>query len=316
MPLTLQQYASYLDTRDLPWPAPPAVQPAKAKPHLVAMRDVRLIAWNIYGTLLAIPTGGLLFEHPQKFVMDIALDKTVQEFKMWGSMYRKPGQPSEYLAEQYTRLLDEQRMLPSPGEKYPEIVVQRIWEGVVKRLMQKEYQFDAGFFGSLNEYSRKIAYFFHTSLQGTACYDGAADALKHVQSHGHAQGLLAEAQCFTLVQLQRGLAAQSPTAEVDTLFESPLRSLSFEVGSRKPSERLFKHFLNSAAQRGFAPNQILHVGSRIAQDLVPAKKLGMRTALFAGDAESLQATSQQLKDRATRPDCLLTELAQIAHIVS
>src|SRR5262245_36118079 len=122
MPLTLEQYAAYLDTRDLPWPAPPTVEPPRARPHLVPLTDVRAVTWTIYGTLLAIPTGNLLFEHPQKFVMDVALDKTVQEFKMWGSMYRKPGQPADYLREVYARGLDEQRMAPSPGEKYPEIL--------------------------------------------------------------------------------------------------------------------------------------------------------------------------------------------------
>ena len=40
---------------------------------------------------------------------------------------------------------------------------------------------------------------------------------------------------------------------------------------------------------------MLHIGARLATDLAPAKKLGMRTALFAGDKESLQATSEQLK---------------------
>jgi hypothetical protein len=41
----------------------------------------------------------------------------------------------------------------------------------------------------------------------------------------------------------------------------------------------------------------------------------MRTALFAGDRESVDATKEQLKDPATRPDALLTELSQIADIV-
>jgi hypothetical protein len=42
----------------------------------------------------------------------------------------------------------------------------------------------------------------------------------------------------------------------------------------------------------------------------------MRTALFAGDKESLQATTAQMKDSATRPDVLLTELTQITEIVA
>jgi FMN phosphatase YigB (HAD superfamily) len=316
MALTLDQYADYLDTRDLPWPSAPAPQRPKAKPYVVPLPQVRVVAWNIYGTLLNLFSGNLLFEHPQKFVMDVALDKTVQEFKMWGSMTRKPGQPCEYLAELYDRVLSEQKMAPSPGEKHPELRAERLWEGIVKKLLQKEYKFDVNFFGSLNEYSRKIAYFFHASLQGTACYDGAALALEHIQNCGLRQGLLADAQCFTLVQLQRGLGKQNGGVGLDLLFDRNLRSLSFEQGGKKPSERLFKHFLSSLAPLGITPPQVLHVGSRIPQDLAPAKKLGMRTALFAGDKQSLQATPDQLKDPASRPDVLLTELGQITEVVS
>ncbi len=316
MPLTLEQYANYLDTRDLPWPAPPVPQPPRAKPHLVPMPEVRLVTWNIYGTLLAIPTGGLLFEHPQKFVMDVALDKTVQEFKMWGSMSRKPGQPAEYMAELYRRALEDLRMAPSPGEKHPEILAEKAWESILKKLLQKDYKFDPGFYGSLNEYSRKIAYFFHASLQGTTAYPGAARALETLRAAGVAQGLIADAQCFTLVQLQRGLAQGGGTAGPDALFDKSLRALSCELGARKPSERLFKQVLGAAAARGLGPSQILHVGSRVLQDLAPARRLGMRTALFAGDKESLQATAEQLKDPTTRPDALLTELPQIADIVT
>ena len=50
-------------------------------------------------------------------------------------------------------------------EKHPEIRAERIWENIVKKLLQKEYKFDAGFFGSLNEYVRKIAFFFHASYE-------------------------------------------------------------------------------------------------------------------------------------------------------
>src|SRR5947199_10016385 len=147
--------------------------------------------------------------------MDVALDKTNQECKMWASRTRKPGQPADYLRRVYADLLTEQRMVPGGNEKYPEIISERLWEGFIKKLLQKDYKFDAGFYGSLNEFSRKVAYFFHASLQATACYAGAAAALRHVKERGLQQGLLADAQCFTMVQLQRGLAQQDPKATVD-----------------------------------------------------------------------------------------------------
>ncbi len=315
MPLTLEQYASYLDTRNLPWPAAPEVEPLKAKPHLKHRPRVRAVLWNVYGTLLAIPGGELYFEHPQKLLMDVALDKTVQEFKMWGSMTRKPGQPGEYLGQIYSLVLAEQRCVTTAGEKHPEAVAERVWEAIIKKLFQKEYKFDTNFYGALNEFSRKVAYFFHASLQGTGCYPGAAQALRAVAGAGLVQGLLADGQCFTCVQLQRGLAAQDEEARLDDLVPEELRFLSCDVRARKPSERLFRHALQALADRGIAPREVLHVSSRLQTDLVPARRLGMKTALFAGDKASLQATPEQLKDSALRPDVLLTELSQIADVV-
>jgi len=315
MALTLEQYATYLDTRDLPWPAPPAVERPKARPHVQRLPGLRAVLWNVYGTLVAIPGGDLLFEHPVAFVMSAALEKTIQEFKMWGSMSRKPGQPSEYLGQVYSQLLLEHRS-GGPGEKHPEPQVEKIWEAILMRLLQKDYQFDVGFYGSINELSRKLAYFFHASLQGTAAYPGAAAALRAVRDAGLAQGLLADGQCFTTVQLQRGLAAQDAGAKLDGLLDKGLVALSCDVKGRKPSERLFRHALGLLQAKGIDSGQVLHVGSRLVQDIGPAKRLGMKTALFAGDKASLLASGEQLKENAYRPDVLLTELDQIAEVVA
>jgi FMN phosphatase YigB (HAD superfamily) len=315
MPLTLEQYATWLDRRELPWPAPPPVEAPKARPHRARLPGVRAVLWNAYGTLLAIPFGELLFEHPQPFVMQMALEKSIAEFKMWASMSRKPGQPSEYMDYLYRAQLDEQRLAPSPGEKYPEILADRIWEGIIKKLFQKEYTFDAGFYGSLNEYSRKIAYFFHASLQGTACYPGADRALRSVAAAGLVQGLCADGQCFTGVQLQRGLDALDNSVRLDDLIPADLQVFSCDLRGKKPSERLFREALERLETRGIEPEEVLHVGARVEKDLLPAKRLGLRTALFAGDRAALAATPEQLKDPATKPDVLLTELAQIADVV-
>ena len=313
MPLTLEQYATWLDGRDLPWPAPPKPEPVKARPHLVPLAGVRAVLWNVYGTLLAIPTGELLFEHSQPFVMSMALEKTIAEFKMWASMSRKPGAPSEYMLHLYRSQLDEQRLAPSPGEKHPEFLADRLWEGLIKKLFQKEYVFDAGFYGSLNEYSRKVAYFFHASMQGTACYPGAAAALKAVADAGLMQGLCADGQSFTAVQLQRGLNGDG--LRLDAVIPEDLQVLSCHLRGKKPSERLFRHALARLLLHDIAADEVLHVGSRIDRDIVPAKRLGLRTALFAGDRNSLAATPDQLKDPATKPDILITDLAQIAEVI-
>ncbi len=316
MALTLEQYAAYLDTRhDLVWPAAPEEDRIKARPHLVPFPEVRVVLWNVYGTLVRIAGGELWFEHPQEFVMNVALDKTIQEYKMWASMSRKPGQPAEYMKQLYDTVLIEHRAVPGGKEKYPEVPSDRVWEALIKKLFQKDYKFDAGFFGSLNEFSRKVAYFFHASLQGTVCYKHAAEALRLVAEKGIKQGLLADGQCFTRVQLQRGLAAQDSDLVLDKVLDKDLTFFSYEIRGRKPSERLFRNALSALAQQGIAPNEVLHVGTSISRDIVPAHRLGMRTALVARDKNSLQATAEQLKEPVSRPDVLVTRLSQIAEVL-
>ena len=84
MPLSLDQYAAFLDTRGLPWPAPPTPEPAKAKPKLPPLPGLKAVLWNVYGTLLAIPFGELVFEHPQPLIMDMALKRPSPSSKCGG----------------------------------------------------------------------------------------------------------------------------------------------------------------------------------------------------------------------------------------
>jgi FMN phosphatase YigB (HAD superfamily) len=313
MPLTLEQYVEKLGERtDLPWPIAPRIDTPKAKPHLSRF-PVRAILWNIYGTLIAIPGGELAFEHPQEFVMDAALDKLIKEFKMWNSMSRKPGAPAIHLKESYTKALTTLRMTGSGGEKFPEVAVEKAWETVVKQL--RDYTFDVLTYGSLNEFARKMAYFFHASIQGVGAYPGAAETLRMLAQGNRPQGLLADGQCFTAGQLDKCLKQQDPDFDVNAVFPPALRFISADRKARKPSETIFKAAAQALAAKGIAPEQTLHVGSNLSRDIAPAKKQGFRTALFAGDKASLNATPEQLKDPASRPDVMLTELSQVLEVI-
>jgi FMN phosphatase YigB (HAD superfamily) len=316
MALSLEQYAAYLDTRALPWPAAPVPEPVKARRHLVPLPGVRAVLWNVYGTLLSIAGGEVWFTHPQAFIMQVALDKTVQEFKMWLSMSRRAGQPAEHLASIYEQALLKQRMASGGGnERLPEVSSELLWTGVLKMLIQKDYRFDATFYGSLNEFSRKVAYFFHRSLQGTACYPGAADAMLRLKARGLRQGLLCDAQPFTTLQLQRGLAEQIPEIRLDNLLDDELRFLSCELRGRKPSERVFRKVQAAIQEQGLEPEEVLHIGNSVTRDLIPARRVGFRTALLAADKATLQATPEQLKEMNGRPDVLLTDLGQLAEVI-
>src|SRR5262245_40220502 len=289
MPLSLDQYAKFLDGRaDLLWPAAPAVQPVKAKPHVKKLPDIRVVTFSIYGTLVTIPGGDLYFVHPEKFLMEMALEKTIQEFKMWKSMSRKPGKPSEYMAKLYSQDLDQVRIARSSGnERYPEVRSDELWQLIVRRLMKNDFQYDAPFYGSMEQLCEKISFFFHASLQGTGPEPHALEALTELKANNVTLGLLGDAQCYSTLQLARALAKQGKLAALSDLFDPDVAALSYDVGARKPSERLFRKVIGQLAPRNIAPNQVLHVGANLPNDVIPARRLGFRTAVFAGDKASV-----------------------------
>ncbi len=317
MALTLEQYATnYLPTRGLPWPLAPKIEPKKKVHAHVAPMPIKAVFWTAYGTLLNILQGELLFEHPQSFVTDNALDKTIKEFNMWNSMSRKPGAPAEQMRDYFTKALTTLRMVGHGAEKHPEVQAEKVWEDIVKKLLQKEYKFDVNLFGAMNEFTKKIAYFYHASIQGVAAYPGAADAVRLLADRGVVSGLLADGQCFTPAQIHKAFREDDPAFDVNAFFPLNVRLISSELHARKPSDTIFKAAVAAAAARGWKPEQVLHVGSSVVRDIAPAKRHGFRTALFAGDKNSLVATADHLKEPEFRPDALLAELTQVLDIVA
>jgi hypothetical protein len=235
---------------------------------------------------------------------------------MWHSMSRKPGAPWEYMFQQYRGLVETNQLAASPraGESR-EIDAAHIWKVLIERLGKKEFSWDEGLLGKIDEFSEKVAFFFHAALQGTGAGGNALSALRHVRKAGLAQGLVGDGQCFTLVQLARALRSQGPVPPLSKLFTRGCVSLSFQFGVRQPAATLFEACLARLAERQIAPIQVLHVAPRLREELAPAKRLGMRTALYAGDAASLQATSAEVNDPELRPDRILTDLRQIRQIV-
>jgi FMN phosphatase YigB (HAD superfamily) len=316
MPKTLQEYTEWLEDRtDLLWPTPPKLEPARATPYLKPFAGIRAVTWSIYGTLLRISDGELLLQPAQPLRMQIALEKTIEEFKMWGSMYRKPGAPWEAMHQQYVRFVEERRMAARPKGDVPEVNLAEVWRRLLDQLEQKDYKYDEAFYGDVDALSEKVACFFHSSLQGVEAAPNALEAVSQVAGAGLQQAILADAQPFTLAQTLRALRKQGSLPAAANLFAAECSVLSFQEGIRKPSASLYAACVNRFAQHGVEPHEILHVSSRLPDDLAIAKRAGMRTALYAGDKLGLKASKEDVLDPECKPDRLLTDLGQIRDIL-
>jgi FMN phosphatase YigB (HAD superfamily) len=317
LPMDLPEYLDWLDDRQgLRWPQPLPPSPLKATPFLKPLPEVRGVLWSVYGTLLTIDTGKLQHRHPQELRMQIALQKTIEEFKMWHSMSRKPGQPWEYLLQQYVDVLDQQRMAGRKKGDVPEIDSAKLWSKLIERLQRNEYQYDAQHYGDLEHFSEKVAYFFHANLQGVRATEGAAATLRQLTASGVRQGLLDDGQVFTVPQLLRALRVQEPVPMLADVIRPDWICLSHQHGVSKPSPTLFAAAAQMIRRAGLAPEQVLYVTQRLNDDLAAAKPLGFRTALLVGDKQCGQVELADVRQPDRKPDRLITNVAQVREIVA
>jgi FMN phosphatase YigB (HAD superfamily) len=113
----------------------------------------------------------------------------------------------------------------------------------------------------------------------------------------------------------RSLKQQGTLPPLGKLFTPSCLTLSYQEGVRTPSPSLYRACVARFEKLGIAPGEVLHVGTRLKDDLAVAKSLGLRTALYAADKTSLRATPAEMKDEETKPDRLVTDLSQVCEIL-
>ena len=84
--------------------------------------------------------------------------------------------------------------------------------------------------------------------------------------------------------------------------------ISEEVAVAKPNQEIFKIALK---RMGVTPDEAIMVGDRIDSDIVPAKKIGMKTVLI----KSVTFSNKISNSDERIPDIICTDLLELARII-
>ena len=316
MSLSLAEYAESLAERNLIWPTVPPPTPVKATASIKPLPGIRAILWDVYGTLLRTPENAFTHNPKQEIRLQVALEKTIHEFNMWNSMYRKPGPPWKSMIHQYLDYSQQLTMAaPKRSGDFTEINLVIVWGQIIQRLFDKEYSYETQTMGDLAAYAEKVAWFFHSNLQAIGPREGCLESISILAELGIRQNLLGDAQSFSFVQLTRALIDDGLREPPGRFFPQEDHALSSRLGVKMPSRTLPEYARQQLRTHGIEPEEVLYVSSRLASCLVPAKNAGFRTALLAAERSGLEAPSQLIKDPSTKPDRLLTDLRQITSVV-
>lgn len=263
------------------------------EPVLRKLPNIRAVLFDVYGTLLISGSGevGTAGQAACESALTGALEAT-------GIIVSAP--PAQGIECFYDAIRASHADSRAAGIDHPEVDIVEIWRTVLEAL---------GHHDPVDLARLAVEY----EARANPCWPmpGMQKFLGRLSDASIALGIISNAQFFTpdlFVALLEG--------STETLgFDPRLTYYSYRDGRAKPGVRMHEQAVETLRTRRIAPDEALYVGNDMLNDILPARKLGFRTALFAGDRRSLRRREDDPRVAAVVPDLVLTDLGQLPRCI-
>lgn len=214
----------------------------------MSIRFPQLVVLDVYGTLLKV--------HPD-FSDQAAFEKLFRRYF--------PGESPPGFEEFWECLEQDVReshqVSLAAGVRYPEVQWQRI---LLRRL--------PGVLGDteLTQFAAELM----QCRRRTSPAEGAMELLRFLRSQSIPLGILSNAQPYTLLELSQAFPEMDPFPK---FFDADFVFWSWRHGFSKPSPEAFQIIASRAEGRGIRRENVLLIGDRKDNDILPAEAAGFQT---------------------------------------
>ena len=259
--------------------------PTGSVPDLTNMQPFSAFLFDVYGTLVISRAG------------DIGRPENHREpANSLHGLLRRYGidQPPDRLADRLQGAIEQAHTTSRrQGIDHPEVDIVQVWQQVLG-------------FDSMPEVE-DFALEYELMVNPVWPMPGAEDLFLACRSRRVPMGIISNAQFYTILVLRHIFDS---TLEGQG-FDRRLLFFSWQVGHAKPSPVMFKRARKALADMGIPAGSVLYVGNDMRNDILPARAVGFRTALFAGDRRSLRQSEFVDGCRTLTPDLRVTDLRQL-----
>jgi putative hydrolase of the HAD superfamily len=287
-------------------------------PQLGTLPGLRAILFDVYGTLFVSASGDLGAAAPAERGAESGVEPrgALQRALRACGLQLTPaaaGRAVELLLGEIRASHERSRRR---GIRYPEVDIRRVFHRVLRRLDREGALVlpadPAGRAAPQRELCECLALEYECRVNPTWPMPGLLELLTGLRDRGWVMGLVSNAQFYTpwLFPAHLGLRLRQLG------IRPGLCAWSYRLGEAKPAPTPFSRVLARLAAEGIDANAVLYVGNDRRNDVAPARGLGCRTALFAGDLRSYRPRDNDPGLASVRPDRLITALSQLPALLS
>ncbi|MDF3130499.1 HAD family hydrolase [Kiritimatiellaeota bacterium B1221] len=261
-------------------------RPCEIEAGLSKLSGIQAVFFDIYGTCFMSGSGdiGVSTANPKVEALSESLKEQGVEL---------PEELAEdALARFYELIKLDHEQTRGRGIEFPEIRILDIWEQ-----WRREAQVQVNV--------SQLAIDVECRLNPVWPMPGLEACLNGLKASGKELGIVSNAQIFTPC-LFPALTGRTVS---DFGFENKHCVWSWVGKEAKPSVRLYEKILESFPH--LSAQDCLYVGNDMRNDIAPAAKVGMKTALFAGDRRSLRLREGDALVGGIKPDWVVTDLLQL-----
>ena len=262
--------------------------PAACDAVLPHLPGIKTVIFDVYGTLLS--SGCCRHPALKDSSLEDLLRSTVREHKL-----TLPETPTSLEANLAALIQKEHQASIAHGVTHSEVEIRSIWSELLHHPVGHAIE--------------DIALRYECLTNPVWPMPGVSQLITELKARSLSLGIISNAQFYTPLLFPALLHATLP----DLGFTESLCLFSYQYGFAKPGDDLYQILKERLIALGHFPDQVLYIGNDAHKDVHPAAKAGFRTALFAGDENSLDLHPE--KSGLLPPDAVVTHLTQIPRLL-
>ena len=284
-------------------------QPTNVKPNIKKLEHVNAIIFDIYGTLLISASGDIHQAEISDSILKTAL--RVADYKFVEPGMEKDDKLISDLLASFVKLIQtHQGRLHEQGIPFPEVDIREVWGDFLAYAIEENILRKTP-----NSDPLKLTIIFELLSNRVWPMPNMKETINYLSAKGYPLGIVSNAQFYTPIMMNYFLSGNIVEGDIIENFIDNLSVFSFKLRKAKPDTAIFKPMLQSLKENyNILPGESVFIGNDMYKDIYPAKALGMKTVLFAGDKRSLRLREDIPEAAGLNPDAVITDLEQIKQI--